>query len=49
MDSQFPQDFQIQNPYSMSQVPQQEEEPMDSNRSMENLIHSKNNFFPIYR
>ena len=44
MDSQFPQESQI-DPYSMFQVPQQEEEPMDSDRSMENLIQSKNNFF----
>ena len=34
MNSQFPQDCQIQDPYSMFQVPQQEEEPMDSDRSM---------------
>ena len=48
MDSQLSQDFQIQDLYSMFQVPQQEEEPMDSDRSMESLIHSENNFFPIY-
>ena len=29
----------------MFQVPQQEEEPMDSDRSMGNLIQSENNFF----
>ena len=29
----------------MLKVPQQEEEPMDSDRSMENLIQSENNFF----
>ena len=34
MDSQFPQDFQIQDPYSIFQVPQQEEEPMNLDRSM---------------
>ena len=45
MDSQFPQDSQIQDPYSMVQVPQQEEEPMDSDRRMKNLIQSENNFF----
>ena len=38
IDSQFPQDSQIQDPYSMFQVPQQEEKLMDSDRSMENLI-----------
>ena len=45
MDSQFPQDSQIQDPYSMFQVPQQEEEPMNSDKSMENLIQFENNFF----
>ena len=45
MDSQFPQDFQIYDPYSIFQVPQQEEEPMDLDRSMENLIQSENDFF----
>ena len=45
MDSQFLQDSQIQDPYSMFQVLQQEEEPIDSDRSMENLIQSENNFF----
>ena len=49
MDLQFLQDFQIQDPYSMFQVPQQEEEPMNSDRSMENLIQSENIFFLIYR
>jgi len=44
IDSQFRQDSQIQNPYSMFQVPQQEEELMDSDRSMKNLIQSENNF-----
>ena len=29
MDSQFPQTFQIQDPYSIFQVSQQEEESMD--------------------
>jgi len=45
MNSQFPQDFQIQDPYSIFQVPQKEEEPMDLNRSMKNLIQFENNFF----
>ena len=43
MDSQFPQNSQIQDPYSMFQVSQQKEELMDSDRSMENLIQSENN------
>ena len=34
MDSQFSQNSQIQDPYSTFQVPQQEEELMDSDRSM---------------
>ena len=38
MDSQFPQNSQIQDLYSMFQVSQQEEEPMDSDRRIENLI-----------
>ena len=45
IDSQFLQDSQIQDPYFMFQVPQQEEEPMDSDRSMKNLIQSENIFF----
>jgi len=44
MNSQFQQVSLIQDPYSMFQVSQQEEEPMDSNRSMENLIQSENKF-----
>jgi len=44
MDSQFPQDSQIQDLYSMFQVPQ-EEEPMGSDKSLKNLIQSENNFF----
>ena len=43
LDSQFPQNSQIQDPYSMFQVPQQEE-LMDSDRSMKNLIQSENDF-----
>ena len=37
-NSQFPQDFQIQDPYTIFQVPQQEEEPIDLDRSTKNLI-----------
>jgi len=44
MNSQFWQDSQIQDPYSMFQVSQKEEEPMDSDRSIENPIQSENNF-----
>ena len=44
MDSQFSQNFQIQDPYSIFQVPQQEEESMDLDRSMENLIQFENDF-----
>ena len=47
MDSQFSQDSQIQNPYSMFQVLQQEEEPIDSDRNMENLIPFENIFFNL--
>ena len=42
IDLQFSQDSQIQDSYSMLQVPQQE--LMDSYRSMKNLIQSENNF-----
>ena len=38
MDSQFSQDSEIQDPYSMFQVPQQEEEPIDLGKSMEPMI-----------
>ena len=48
MDSQLSQESEIQDPYSMFQVAQQEEEPMDSDRSLKNLIQSKNNVFPIF-
>ena len=48
MDSN-PTRLQIQDSYSMFQVPQQEEEPVDSDRSMKNLIQFENNFFPIYQ
>jgi len=44
MDSKFSQNFQIQDPYSIFQVPQQQEEPIDSERSMKNLIQFENNF-----
>ena len=43
IDSQFPQDLQIQDPYSIFQVPQQEE-PMDLDKSMENMIQFENDF-----
>jgi len=43
MNSQFPQDFQIQDPYSIFQVSQQEE-PIDLDRSMKNLTKSENDF-----
>ena len=45
IDSQFPQNLQIQYPYSIFQVPQQEKKPMYLDRSMKNLIQSENNFF----
>ena len=38
LDSQSHQDFQIQDPYSIFQVPQQEEEPTDLGKSMESMI-----------
>ena len=44
MDSHFPQNFQIQDAYSIFQVPQQEE-LMNLDRSMKNMILSKNDFF----
>jgi len=47
MDSQFLKEFQIQDSYSIFQVPQQEEEPMDLDRRMKSLIQSKNDFFLI--
>ena len=43
MDSQAHQDFQIQDPYSIFQVPPQEE-PRDLDRNMKNLIQSENYF-----
>jgi len=43
-DSQAHQDFQIQDPYTNFQVPPQEEEPRDLDRSMQNLIQSENYF-----
>ena len=45
MDSQFPQDIKIQDPYSMFQVPQQEEEPTNLEKSMEPMIQSQNDSF----
>ena len=40
MDSQFSQNFQIQDPYSIFQVPQQEEELTDLEKSLESMIQS---------
>ena len=37
-DSKFHQNFQIKDPYSIFQVPQQEEEPNDLGKSMKPLI-----------
>ena len=45
IDSQFPQNFQIQDPYSIFHVPQQKEEPMNLDRSMEKLMLFENDFF----
>ena len=45
INSQFPQNFQIQDPYSIFQVSQQEEELMDLDKSIKNLIQSENDFF----
>ena len=47
LDSQSHQDFQIQDPYSIFQVPQQEEEPINLEMSMKNLIQSENNNLSI--
>ena len=41
LDSQFHQDFQIQDAYSIFQVPQQE--PTNLKKSMEFMIQSQNN------
>jgi len=43
-DSQPPQNFQIQDPYSMFLVPQQEEKPIDFEKRIENMIQYQNNF-----
>jgi len=43
-DSQFPQDFQIQDPYSIFQVSQQEEELTDLEKSMECMIQSQKDY-----
>ena len=40
MDSIFLQNFQIWDPYSIFQVPPQQEEPVDLEMSMKNLIQS---------
>ena len=44
MDSQFSQNFQIQNPYSIFQVPQQEEELTDLEKSIESIIQSQKDY-----
>ena len=41
MDSQFSQNFQNQDPYSIFQVPQQEEELTNLDKSMESMILPK--------
>ena len=40
----IPQNFQIQNPYSIFQFPPQQEEPSDFEKSMEYMIQSQNSF-----
>ena len=45
MDLQSHQNFQIQDPYSMFQVPQQKEEPTNLGKSMKPMIQSQNNCF----
>ena len=45
IDSQFQQDSQIQDPYSMFQVPQQEEEHIDLEESMKSMIQFQSNPF----
>jgi len=44
MDLQFPKNFQIQDPYSIFQVSQQQEESLDLEKSLEVLIQIKNDF-----
>ena len=45
MDSQFPQNFQDQNSYSLFQVPpQRNKEPMDLKNSIEAMIQPQNDF-----
>ena len=43
-DSKSRQNFQIKDSYSIFQVPPQEEEPTDLDRSMKNMIQSENYF-----
>ena len=43
-DSNSYKNFQIQDPYSIFQVPLQQEEPIGLEKSMKNLIQSENNF-----
>ena len=42
-DSILPNNFQIQDPYSNFQVQPQQEEPIDLEKSMDDLIQSENN------
>ena len=44
MDSLLPQNFQIQDPDSFFQVPQQQKEPIDLEKSIEALIQCQNDF-----
>ena len=43
-DSQAHQNFQIQDPYFIFQVPQQHKEPTDLEKSVESMIQSQNNY-----
>ena len=45
MDSQSHKNFQIQDLFSMFQVPQQKEEPTDLGKSMDPMILSQNDSF----
>ena len=44
LDSQSHQDFQIQYPYSIFQVPQQQEESTDLEKSIESMIQFQNDY-----
>ena len=43
-DSESHQNFQIQEPYSIFQVPQQQKKPTDLENSMECMIQSQNDY-----